>query len=217
MSTQAFVYTELQISVPFANVPWQRINESVRRQPGFQNKTWLSGSGNHSAGGLYAFDTIENATRFCTDYFPVEARSFGVAQTTRVFDALASEAASRDMNSVHFGGRVNQDPGAYVYTEVWLNAQPFDSAAPWRDLNPILKDQPGLLAKTWLSGLHTGTPGGFYAFDTLENAQSFAINYFPTETKALNAAFYTRVFDASETIAASIAMDSPFYVYGDQR
>jgi len=215
MSTQAFVYTELQIAVPFSEVPWQRINQNIRQQPGFMDKTWLSGLGNHSAGGFYAFDSIENATRFCTDYFPEEARGFGVAQTTRVFDALASEEASRDMNSVHFGGRVEFKPGAFVYTEVWLNAQPFNTAVPWREMNPILKQQPGLLSKTWLSGLHTGTPGGLYAFDTIENATAFAINYFPTEAKALNAAFYTRVFDAAVTEEASVAMNSPFYLEGE--
>lgn len=78
-------------------------------------------------------------------------------------------------------------------------------------MNPTLKQQPGLLAKTWLSGIHTGTPGGFYAFDTIENASSFAINYFPTEAAGLGAAFYTRVFDAAVVEEASRAMNSPFY------
>lgn len=211
MTTKAFVYTELQISIPFANVPWARINEAIRLQPGFIDKTWLSGVGNQSAGGFYAFDSIENATRFCTDYFPSEARELGVAQTTRIFDAVVTEEASRDMNSMHCGGKIEQKPGAYVYTEVWLNATPFNAAVPWQAMNPILKQQPGLLAKTWLSGLHTGTPGGFYAFDTIENATSFAIKYFPTEAAGLGAAFYTRVFDGAVVEDASKAMNSPFY------
>ena len=97
-----------------------------------------------------------------------------------------------------------------MYTEVQLNVTPFDNG-PWRDINPKLKKQPGLLSKTWLSGLHTGTPGGFYAFDTVENAQKFAVEYFPQEAKSLNAAFYTRVFDATATEQASRAMQSPFY------
>lgn len=211
MSIKAFVYTELQISTPFANVPWERFNAAIREQPGFIDKTWLSGVGNQSAGGFYSFDSIENATRFCTDYFPAEARELGVAQTTRIFDALASQNASRDMNSAHFGGDLARKPGAFVYTEVWLNAQPFDEVVPWRELDPILKNQPGILAKTWLSGLHTGTPGGLYAFDSVANATAFAINYFPTEARKLNAAFYTRVFDAEVTERASLAMNSPFY------
>lgn len=211
MTHKAYVYTELQLSVPFENVPWKRINDSIKKQPGFINKTWLAGVGNNSAGGLYAFDTIENAQKFVTGYFPEEARGFGVAQTTRVFDAAATEVASRELNSVHYDGRSAVKPGAYVYTEVQLHALPFDRAVPWRELNPILKRQPGLLSKTWLSGVHSGTPGGLYAFDTVENARKFAVDYFPTEAAALNAAFYTRVFDANVTEAASRDMHSPYY------
>lgn len=208
---KAYVYTELQISAPFENVPWQRINAAIKKQPGFINKTWLAGVGNNSAGGFYVFDSIENAQKFVTEYFPAEAKGFGVAQTTRVFDATVTEEASRDMNSMHWNGKLESKPGAFVYTEVQLSAVPFNEAAPWRELNPTLKKQPGLISKTWLSGLHTGTPGGLYAFDTLENAQKFAVDYFPTEAKALNAAFYTRVFDANVTEAASREMNSPFY------
>lgn len=210
MSQNAFIYTELQISAPFDQVPWKRINDAIKAQPGFINKTWLSGVGNLSAGGIYAFDSIENAQKFVTGYFPAEAKSFGVAQTTRVFDAVATREASLDMNSTHYGAKLSQKPGAFVYTEVQLHVLPFDNG-PWREFNPILKQQPGLLSKTWLSGLHTGTVGGFYAFDTIENAKRFALDYFPTETKALNAAFYTRVFDANATEEASIDMASPFY------
>lgn len=211
MTHKAFVYTELQMSAPFADIPWQRINEAIKKQPGFINKTWLSGVGSNSGGGLYSFDTIENAQKFVTGYFPEEARGFGVAQTTAIFDADATESASRDMNSMHYDGKIDGKPGAYVYTEVQLHAVPFNDAAPWRELNPTLKKQPGLMAKTWLSGLHTGTPGGFYAFDTIENAQKFAVDYFPTEAAALNAAFRTCVFDAEATEVASRAMNSPFY------
>ena len=206
----AYVYTELQISTPFDQIPWQRINQDIKQQPGFLNKTWLSGVGNGSGGGFYAFDSVAHAQQFVTDYFPNEAKGFGVAQTTRVFDASVTESASRDMNSVYYGNTPATKPGAYVYTEVQLNVTPFDNG-PWRDINPKLKKQPGLLSKTWLSGLHTGTPGGFYAFDTVENAQKFAVEYFPQEAKSLNAAFYTRVFDATATEQASRAMQSPFY------
>lgn len=210
MTQKAFVYTELQISIPFADVPWQTINEAIKQQPGFINKTWLCGLGNHSVGGFYAFDSIDNAQKFVTGYFPDEAKYLGVAQTTRVFDALVTEEASQDMNSVHYGGKIDHKPGAFVYTEVQLNVSPFD-AGPWREFNPMLKEQPGLLAKTWLSGIHTGTPGGLYAFDTNENAQAFALNYFPGEAAGLNAAFYTRVFDAKVVEEASRDMNSPFF------
>lgn len=212
MSQKAFVYTELQITVPkFDDIPWHKVNMNIKQQPGFINKTWLFGAGNNSGGGLYAFDSIENAQKFVTGYFPEEARGFGVAQTTRIFDADATEAASRDMNSMHYDGKTDRKPGAFVYTEVQLRVMPFDSTAPWRERNRTLERQPGLLAKTWLSGLHTGTPGGFYAFDTIENARRFAVDDIPVEAAKLNAAFYTRVFDANATESASREMNSPFY------
>lgn len=68
------------------------------------------------------------------------------------------------------------------------------------------------MAKTWLSGLHTNTLGGIYAFDTVANARSFALSYFPTETAKMNAAFYTRLFDASQVEDASRQLKSPFFV-----
>jgi hypothetical protein len=211
MKYKAYVYTELQNSVPFNDVPWQRINKTIKTKPGFINKTWLAGTTNNSVGGFYVFDSIENAQKFVTGYFPQEAKGFGVAQTTRIFDAVTTEKASRDINSMHVDGKIKQKPGAFVYTEVQLHASPFNEAAPWEKLNPVLKEQPGLLAKTWLSGLHTATPGGLYAFDKVENAKKFATEYFPTEAARLNAAFYTRVFDATITEAASRGMYSPFY------
>ncbi len=210
MTQKAFVYSELQISVPFDQAPWKDVNLTLLQQPGLMNKTWLAGVGNHSLGGIYAFDTIEHAQEFVTRYFPNEARKFGAPQTTRIFDASIVEEASRDMNSVHFGAKATRKPGAFVYTEVQVSV-PF-AEAPWRDLNPILKRQPGLLHKTWLSGLHTNTLGGIYAFDTINNARNFALNYFPTETKQLNAAFYTRVFDAGVVEQASRQMHSPFFI-----
>ncbi len=210
MSMQAFVYTELQISVPFEDAPWRALNPTLLKQPGILHKTWLSGVGNNSLGGIYAFDTLENARMFVTGYFPGEAKNFGVAQTTRLFDAPVVEEASRDMNSVHFGALLERNPGAFVYTEVQVNV-PFKDA-PWREINPILKGQPGILSKTWLSGINTNTLGGIYAFDTVENATAFALDYFPTEPAKLGAAFYTRVFDAAPVEEASRQMYSPFFM-----
>lgn len=153
MSMKAFVYTELQISLPFEQAPWPKVNLTLQQQPGIINKTWLSGVGNNSLGGIYVFDTVENAQKFVTGYFPSEARKFGVAQTTRIFDAPIVEEASRDMNSVHFGAKLESKPGAFVYTEIQVNV-PFDMA-PWREINPVLKEQspascqrPGLAGST---------------------------------------------------------------------
>jgi len=210
MTTKAFVYTEVQISVPFADAPWREINKNIKQQPGFINKTWLSGVGTNSLGGIYAFDSIENAQKFVTGYFPEEAAGFGVAHNTRIFDAIIVKEASLDLGSPHFGAAPKQKPGAFVYTEVQVNL-PFENV-PWQDRNPVLRTTPGLIAKTWLSGLHTNTVGGIDAFDTVENAKAFAIEAFPKTAAKMNAAFYTRVFDASLTEEASRDMNSPFYI-----
>jgi len=206
---KAFVYTELQNSLPFESAPWRELNPVILEQPGFRNKTWLSGVVNNSVGGFYEFDSIENAKRFVTGYFPGEARKFGVAQTTRVFDGDVVEEASRYLNSVHFGGTVTTTPGAFVYTEAQISANFAD--APWRAMNPILKAQPGLLHKTWLSGVHTQSVGGFYAFDTVENATRFVTDYFPTEAAGLNVAYTTRIFDAALVAEASRGVNSQFF------
>ncbi len=208
MSKKAFVYTELQRSVAFTEAVWRESNPVLLQQPGLSNKTWLSGVGNQSVGGFYEFDSIENAKKFVTSYFPERARKVGVPQTTRVFNGDVVEEASRQLNSMHFGGTLGPKPGAFVYTEAQISA-PFNDA-PWRTMNPILKAQPGLLHKTWLSGVHTNSVGGFYAFDTIENASRFITDYFPTETKALNVAYTTRLFDAAVVEEASRAMHSPF-------
>lgn len=100
--SKTFVYTEVQISVPFAQAPWRELNPLLKQQPGLLKKTWLSGVGNHSVGGLYEFDSLENAQRFVQDYFPGEARKLGAAFTARIFDGEVTEEASRDMNSPHY-------------------------------------------------------------------------------------------------------------------
>jgi ligand-binding SRPBCC domain-containing protein len=210
MTANAFVYTELQISMPFTDVPWKKLNNAIANQPGFIDKTWFSGLGNNSVGGLYSFASVKDALHYCTDFFPALARDLGIAQTTRVFDNQTTAEASADMDAPYFGGQVITEPGAFVYTEVQV-AVPFDKV-PWRDRNLILRTQKGLLSKIWLSGHNTNTLGGVDAFDTVENALDFAINAFPKTAAAMNAAFYTRVFDARVTKDASRGLNSPYYL-----
>jgi hypothetical protein len=207
----AFVYTELQVSVPFAKAPWRQRNPVILAQPGFISKTWLSGIDTHSLGGFYAFDTIEHAQTFVSDEVPRTARKLRAAQTSRVFDAAATADASRDMKSVHHGAKLERAPGAFVYTEVAQPPLVPFAQRPWRQINQQLQKQPGLLAKTWLSGVGTHTTGGLYAFDTIENAQAFALDYFPSVTARLQAAFCTRLFDAAIVADASRDSRSPFY------
>ncbi|MGH1340438.1 MAG: YdhR family protein [Nannocystales bacterium] len=207
---QAFLYTQLQISVPFAEVPWRELNEGIREAPGFLNKTWLAGVGTRSVGGFYAFDSLDHARGFALEAFPIEARRFGVAQTSRLFDAAATQEASEAMRSVHFGAAPPERVEAYVYTEVQVGLPRFNDG-PWRTLNPELLAQPGLLSKTWLYGANNGTAGGIYAFESVDEAKAFCVDYFPTEARKLGAAYTTRMFDATLTRDASRAMRSPFF------
>jgi hypothetical protein len=209
-SPKAFVYTELPMSSPFTQAIWQDINIALLSQPGLLNKTWLTGSDSYTLGGFYAFNSIENAQLFVTGFFPEVARGFGVAQTSRIFDTTDTEEAGRDLGSPFFGAKPTRNPGAFVYTEVQVNV-PFKNA-PWRERNPALRHQPGLVSKTWLSGLHTQTLGGIDVFDSVPKAKQFALNDFPRTAKKLNAAFYTRVFDARIGESASRHMSSPFFI-----
>ena len=99
---KAFVYNEMQLSVPFDQAPWRELNPVLLKQPGLNNKTWLSGVQNQSVGGFYEFDSIADAQAFAQDYFPTEAKKLGASFTTRVFDGAATEEASREMHSVHY-------------------------------------------------------------------------------------------------------------------
>ena len=103
MQIKAFVYTELQNSLPFDQAPWRELNPVLLQQPGFINKTWLSGVVNNSVGGFYAFDSIENAQKFVTAYFPEEVRAFNVAHTSRIFDATVVEEANTEEESFVVG------------------------------------------------------------------------------------------------------------------
>ena len=129
---------------------------------------------------------------------------------THIFDETVTADASRDINSVHYDIVSSQAPGVFVYTEIQTSV-PFDKS-PWQDRNTKLKTAPGLIGKTRLSGHNTHTLGGFDAFDSVENAQEFALHSFPKVAASLNLAFITRVFDASITAEMSRNMRSPFYI-----
>jgi hypothetical protein len=209
LTPKAFVYTEVQNSVPFREVPWEKRNQEISAQSGFIYKTWLSGLGNNSVGGIYAFDSIDNAKKYVINFFPNGVRKQGTGHTTRIFNASIVEKASRGMESVDFGGNISSKPGAFVYTELQVNI-PF-AKVPWRQRNPVLKKTPGLLTKTWLSGIHTNTIGGIYAFDTIQNAKHYALELFPKTATKMNASSYVRIFDAHVVEEASRGMHSPYF------
>ena len=97
----------------------------------------------------------------------------------------------------------------FLYTEVQADV-PFDQF-DWQQVNAGLKTVPGLIRKTWLSAIGTHTLGGFYEFDTVENALAFAQGPFAEEARAAGAAATTRLFDGDIVKDAGLDLGSPYY------
>nr|BEK69275.1 YdhR family protein [Kitasatospora purpeofusca] len=97
----------------------------------------------------------------------------------------------------------------FLYTEIQA-AVPFDEF-DWQQVNAALKTAPGLIRKTWLSGVGTHSIGGFYEFDTAENALAFAQGPFAEEARRAGAPATTRLFDGEVVREASVDLDSPYY------
>ncbi|CAN3983844.1 hypothetical protein [Kitasatospora purpeofusca] len=97
----------------------------------------------------------------------------------------------------------------FLYTEIQA-AVPFDEF-DWQQVNVALKTAPGLIRKTWLSGIGTRSIGGFYEFDTAENALAFAQGPFAEEARRAGAPATTRLFDGEVVREASVDLDSPYY------
>jgi hypothetical protein len=97
----------------------------------------------------------------------------------------------------------------YLYAELQTSA-PFTEAV-WTEANPMMHTVPGLVSKTWLSGINTRTIGGFYAFDSLENAQAYATGMLTVFAKAMNASLTVKLFDGDVVAEGSRGMNSPYY------
>lgn len=98
---------------------------------------------------------------------------------------------------------------AYVYVEAQVSV-PFEDY-PWNKDNPDIKQQAGFISKTWLSGFDNNSIGGFYAFDSIENAKKYVTGFMFEKAKKLNIGITTRVFRAECVEEASREMNSPFY------
>jgi len=81
----------------------------------------------------------------------------------------------------------------------------------WRTMNAALKQVPGLVRKTWLSGIGTHTVGGFYEFDSEEHARAFATGPYAQEAAQIVASLMVRLFDGDVVEEASRDMGSPHY------
>lgn len=100
-------------------------------------------------------------------------------------------------------------PKIYIYAEYQV-AIPFEKVE-WEPVDKAMKAFPGLLSKTWLSGLNSHSVGGFYAFDSLENAQKYVDGLLIPFVKQIGGNLSVRLFDAEATRDASVSIYSPFF------
>ncbi len=98
----------------------------------------------------------------------------------------------------------------FLYGEFQLAVTPFTEEV-WKPVNAVLKNVKGLIRKTWTIGINTNTVGGFYEFDSIENARAFATGLYAEQAKAMGASLTVKLFDGDIGEAASRDMKSPFY------
>jgi hypothetical protein len=97
----------------------------------------------------------------------------------------------------------------FLYAEFQVSI-PFEQI-DWQTINVEMKKYIGLRSKTWLSGINTNTVGGFYEFDSVENAQNYIDGLLVPFVKQVNGNLSTKIFDGEITHEANIGMLSPFY------
>lgn len=97
----------------------------------------------------------------------------------------------------------------FVYAEYQVSI-PFDRI-DWKSINPEMKKFSGLKSKTWLSGINTNTVGGFYEFDSVENAQNYIDGLLIPFAARIDGNLSVKIFDGNVTQEANIGMNSPFY------
>jgi len=97
----------------------------------------------------------------------------------------------------------------FLYGEMQVSV-PF-TEVNWRKTNALLKTVPGLVRKTWLSGINTHTTGGLYEFDSLEHARAFAEGPYAELARQRGASLTVKIFDGDVVEEASRDMGSPHY------
>ena len=103
----------------------------------------------------------------------------------------------------------------FLYAEIQV-AIPF-TEIDWASINTAMKKEEGLKSKTWLSGINTNTIGGFYEFDSLENAKAYAEGYLAAAARQVGGSLSVKLFNGDITADASREISSPFYEKAKQR
>eukprot|EP01083_Nonionella_stella_P158234 514766_1 len=103
----------------------------------------------------------------------------------------------------------NETNGVYLYVD-FPTSTTFDNI-PWKVINSEMKEFNGLKSKTWLASVDNSTCGGFYEFDTKDNAQNYIDNYLKDKVeKQMNVKATFKLYDKEITKEASMGMSSPF-------
>lgn len=97
----------------------------------------------------------------------------------------------------------------FLYAEFQVSV-PFNEGV-WGDANPAMHTVPGLRNKTWLSGINTHSVGGFYEFDSVQNARAYAEGMLSTFAKSADASLTVKLFDGDIVAEASKGMNSPYF------
>lgn len=97
----------------------------------------------------------------------------------------------------------------FLYAEFQASI-PFN-AFDWQQTNQTMLSIPGLKSKTWLSGINTLSVGGFYEFDSVNNARAYAEGVLASFAKAANASLSVKLFDGDIVAEASKEMNSPYF------
>jgi hypothetical protein len=65
--------------------------------------------------------------------------------------------------------------------------------------------------KTWLSGINNHTVGGFYEFDSVSNARTYAEGLLTHFAKQAGGSLTIKLFDGDVVAEGSQAMGSPYF------
>ena len=104
---------------------------------------------------------------------------------------------------------MTQPSRVFLYAEFQVSV-PF-SEGVWREANPTMHTVPGLLSKTWLSGINTHSVGGFYEFDSVQNARDYAVGILADFANAAGASLTVKLLDGDVVAEASKDMGSPYF------
>lgn len=99
-----FLYAEYQVQIPFDQIDWQPIDVDMKKFPGLKSKTWLSGLNNHTVGGFYEFDCVENAQRYIDGLLIPFSKKVNGNLSVKLFDGDITEAANISMHSPFYPG-----------------------------------------------------------------------------------------------------------------